>query len=90
MKHNNNFVSWLCSGFTMLTSVAFEDVLRYILLVLGVISALVSLAYNVYCWYVKAKADGKITVEEVQEGVQIVQDGTEQIKEITKKKKGDK
>ena len=85
----NNVLSWLCSGVTVLTSVAFEDIIRIVLLVLGVLSALVSLAYNIYCWYTKAKADGKIDADEVKELGHIIDSTTKTIDEVTHKK-GDK
>lgn len=86
---NNNLISWAGSGITMLTSIAFEDIIRVILLILGVLSALVSLAYNIYCWYSKAKADGKIDSEEVKELGHIIDSTTKTIDEVTHKK-GDK
>lgn len=86
---DNNALSWVCSAVTTVTSFAFEDFVRIILLVLGVISALVSLAYNIYSWYHKAKADGKIDSEEIEELGHIIDSGTKTIDEVTHKK-GDK
>ena len=86
---NNNILSWVCSGITMLTSVAFEDVIRIVLLIVGVLSALVSLAYNIYCWYLKANEDGKIDKKEIEELGHIIDSGSQTIDEITHKK-GDK
>lgn len=47
-------------------------------LVLTCISVAISIAYTVYKWYKKASADGKITADEIKEGI-------EQIKEEIKK-----
>lgn len=69
---DNNILSWVTSGITILTGIVAEDVIRVVLLVIGVISALVSLAYNIYVWWHKAKADGKIDKDEVDELKQII------------------
>jgi len=67
-KSNNNILSWVCSGVTcILAGVSVEQVTNIILLIIGILSALVSLAYNIYVWYNKAKQDGKITKDEVKE-----------------------
>lgn len=67
MDNKNNALSWVCSGITFATGFAFEDIIRVIMLIIGCVSAIVSLAYNIYCWYTKAKADGKITADEFAE-----------------------
>lgn len=74
---NNNILSWVCSGITIALSTQVTDILQIILAILGAISALISLAFNIYCWYKKATADGKIDKEEVDELVDIVKEGTE-------------
>lgn len=82
----NNIVSWLCSAFTTFLAVTCtEEVMRIILLVLGVISAVVSLLYNLYLWYKKAKSDGKVTKEEIEEAVDIIKQGVEDIDKEVKK-----
>ena len=64
---DNNILSWVTSGITLATSALSQDVMQIILMVLGIISALVSLAYNIYKWYKKAKADGKIDDKDLDE-----------------------
>ena len=71
---DNNALSWVCSGVTILTSTLSHDILQIILMVLGVISALVSLAYNIYVWYKKAKQDGKIDRDEIDDLMDILND----------------
>lgn len=84
---DNNALSWVTSIITIITGVASEDIIRVVLLVLGCISTLVSLSYNIYCWWKKAKADGKITADEIKEGVEIVDKHIEEINNITNKEK---
>lgn len=38
-------------------------------------------------WYKKAKADGKITKDEIEEGVNIIKNGVDELKEKDKKDK---
>lgn len=83
MEKYNNIPSWIASAITGVLSVAsVEEVTRIILLIMGIVSGCFSLAYNIYCWYKRAKADGKITSEEIDEVVDITKDG---IKKITEK-----
>lgn len=73
---DNNILAWLCSGLTIITGTMAQDIIQIILLVIGVISGLFSLFVNIYTWWKKAKADGKITKEEVDELHDIVKDHT--------------
>lgn len=63
-------------------------VLGLVLIVLNIIVLLISLAIKVIDWFKRAKTDGKITKEEINELVDIVQDGVEDLKDkIDKPKK---
>lgn len=65
---DKNILSWICSGITTLTALAStNEILQIILTTLGVFSAVVSLSYNIYLWYRKAKKDGKIDEDEVKD-----------------------
>lgn len=64
---DNNILSWICTGVTVMTSTLTHDVLQIILAVLGVLSALVSLGCNIYIWYKRASKDGKISEDELDE-----------------------
>lgn len=44
-----------------------EVLFKWIQLGLGILLTLVGIAYKIWCWYRKAKADGKITGEEIKE-----------------------
>lgn len=87
MADKSNGVSWLCSAVTFATGFAFEDFIRVVMLIIGLVSALISLAYNIYCWYNKAKKDGKITADEVKELKDIVNDTKDQINKFNKEDK---
>ena len=63
----SNELAYVGSGVTILTGVLSQDVLQYILLGIGIISALFSLFVNIWTWWKKAKQDGKITKEELDE-----------------------
>lgn len=44
-----------------------DSLFRWIQLGLGILLTLIGIAYKIWCWYRKAKADGKITGEEIKE-----------------------
>ena len=73
---DNNIVSWVGSAVTLVTAGLSQDVMQIILMIIGIISALVSLAYNIYKWYKRATADGKIDEGEIDELKDIVDDAT--------------
>lgn len=57
------------------------EVFQWIQLGLAILCSVVLLAYRIWCWYKKAKADGKIDKEEINEVIDIVKDGVEDIKD---------
>lgn len=44
-----------------------NELFQLIQVIAGVISALFAIAYTIYKWYNKSKADGKITRQEIEE-----------------------
>ena len=64
-----------------------EDVLRIAGIILSVIISLLIIIDKVISWWKKAKADGKITEDEIKEGVEIIKDGAEDIKDHIEDKK---
>ena len=83
IKHGS-ILEWLgCGVATVLTAVQTEHVFQIISLVLTCVATLVTIAFNIYKWYVKAKEDGKITKEELDELGNIVVNGAEEVKEQT-------
>lgn len=68
-----------------------KELLGIILLVLNICIAIVSLALKLIQWYKNAKADGKITKDEIKEGVDIVASSIDDInKQIEDSKSSDK
>lgn len=57
-----------------------KNVESIILLTIGIISAIISLGFNIWSWYVKAKSDGKITSDEIDELNKTVKTGTDDVK----------
>ena len=73
------------------TAIQPNEVLQTISLIITIIGGLITIVFAVITWYKNAKKDGKIDKEEVKELIDIVQDGTENIKDaLDDKKKGDK
>lgn len=69
----------------VLSAVQQNEILQVISMVLSVLTSLVILAYNIWKWYRKAKEDGKITKEEIDELGDILQDGKDDIERNNKK-----
>ena len=72
-------ISWLGTVFgTILTAIQTDEILRYVQLGLTILSTAVAIAFTIWNWWKRAKQDGKITKEEVDDLVddinQIVDD----------------
>ena len=64
----DNVLEYLGAGTTwVLTALQTEKLLSYINLILAILTTLITLCYTIYKWYRKAKQDGKITEEEIEE-----------------------
>ena len=72
------------------TGLQTSEVLQIISLVLTIIGSLITIAMAIINWWKKAKADGKITSEEIQEGVEIIQNGINDLKDKTEEDKEDR
>ena len=59
------------------TAIQTDEVLRRISFGITILSALITIAYNIYKWWRKSKEDGKISMDEVDELVDIVKDGSD-------------
>lgn len=59
-----------------------NETMQIINLVITCVVGVVTLAYTIYKWYKKAKSDGKITKEEVNE---LIEDVKEEINELNDK-----
>ena len=64
-----------------------EDALRIAGIVLSVIISVLIIIDKIITWWKNAKADGKITEDEIKEGVEIIKDGTQEIKDHIEKGK---
>ena len=70
------------------TATQTNDILQTISLVITIIGALITyIVMPLLLWYKKSKKDGKITKEEIKEGIDIIYTGAEEIK---KKKEEEK
>lgn len=65
VKENAGFLgagaSWIC------TIAQTNEIFQFVMLILSILSTIFTLAYTLYRWYNKAKEDGKITSEEIEE-----------------------
>ena len=90
MKYKST-TEWLgCGISTVFTVLQTNQTWQIICLVLTAISITVTTAFTIWKWVKFATKDGKITVEEAEEGVKILNDGIESIKNLGGKDDGDK
>lgn len=68
------------------TIIQTNQILQTISMILTIIGTLITIAMALYNWYDRAKADGKISKEEVKELNDIIQDSKDKIENL----KGDK
>lgn len=80
-----NYVPEIFNGLTYLLVVSqANEVFQIIQLVLASLTSVVLIVTRLWKWWKEAKADGKITKEEIEEGIKIISD------EVDKdKKKGE-
>lgn len=65
-----------------------DEILRYVSLAITIIGGIISMiVIPLVNWSRQAKQDGKISKEELEEGVKIISDGAEDIKQIISKGK---
>lgn len=73
------------------TALQTNEVLQTISLIITILGGIITIVFALLGWYQKAKADGKIDKDEIEEAVDIIKEGTEDIKDaLDDKKKGDK
>ena len=79
MKH----IDWLFNAIGIAGSVlAIEGYLQIIILFLAILASLVSLSINIAKWWKKAKKDGKIDVEEMDELQSIIEKEGDELNEL--------
>lgn len=67
------------------TGLQTNEILETISLIITILGAILTITMSVLTWWRNAKQDGKITKEEIDDGLKIIGDGVNEIKEITKK-----
>lgn len=68
------------------TAVQVDEVLKYISLGITILGGIISMIIiPLWNWYREAKKDGKISKEEIEQGVKIASDGVNGVKQITGK-----
>ena len=67
-----------------------DDVLKIISMIITIIGGIITwIVIPIINWYNKAKADGKITSDEIHEGIEIIDDGVHHIEDNLKNKEGE-
>ena len=61
------------AGTYVLAAIQSNEILQIISFVLSTITSIVIIALRLWAWYKKAKADGKIEKEEIDEAIDIVE-----------------
>ena len=64
-----------------------NEILQTISLIITILGAVITTIMAIMNWWKKAKADGKITKEEIHDGIDIIMGGAEDIKDKLKKDK---
>ena len=78
----------VCDSIAILsTAIQPDRTLQIISMILTILSLTLSLIIKMINWYRQAKADKKITKEELHEAVEITKDGIEKINETIKEHK---
>lgn len=72
------------SGY-MISLTATKEIIQIIALVFSIIGTILITLFRLKDWYDKAKADGKITKDELNEAEKIIEDGKDKIDDISKK-----
>lgn len=67
------------------TAIQPDVIFQYVQIVLTIIATLITIILGIRAWWKDAKKDGKITKDEIEQGISIIKDGVEQIQDKTKK-----
>ena len=57
-----------------LASIQVDEILKYVQLIAGILATIISIAFSIWKWWKKASADGKITKDEIKDGIEIIKD----------------
>ena len=58
-----------------------KEVFEIVSLILSIVISILNIVSKIIDWYKRAKADGKIDEDEIKEGIDIIVDGTKEIKD---------
>lgn len=72
---------------SIFTAIQTDEVLRRISFAITLVSFIITLSCNIYKWWRNSKKDGKITMDEVDELVDIVKDGSDSLTNTIKEGK---
>lgn len=73
------------------TATQTNEILETVSLILTIIGAVISfIVVPLLNWYTRAKKDGKITHEEIKEGVETIKEGVDKTQEAVEKERGKK
>lgn len=72
------------------TGLQTNEILQAISIVLTIVGSIITIAMALTNWWKNAKKDGKITKEEINEGVGIIVDGANEVKDKIKNKEENK
>ena len=65
----------------ILTATQTKEVFEIVTLILSIVISILIIVSKIIDWYKRAKADGKIDEDEIKEGIDIIVDGTKEIKD---------
>ena len=84
-------ISYIGSGCSIIfSSLQTEEVRSIISWILTIIATTITILYTIYRWYKKAKEDGKIDKEEIEEGMEILNQGAQSLTDAIKKEENKK
>ena len=85
----NNYTAEALNVFQYLASTLQENpILKWVQLGLSILTSVILIGYRLWKWYREAKKDGKIDDKEIDEGLDILSDGLEDIKNSLDDKDG--
>lgn len=68
-------IDYVLDGIALyLASIQVDEILKYVQLIAGILATIISIAFSIWKWWKKASADGKITKDEIKDGIEIIKD----------------